>query len=311
MQISTNLLFERSSTQMNNVQNDLAKSQAQIAARKQVLNPSDAPDQAAAITRLKSVIARQDSYSATLDSVQTNLDNEDTILGNANDVLTRLKELAIQANSGTQSDTSRQAIAGEMKGLRNQLLSLANSQSTSGNFIFSGSRTRTQAFASQSDGSVVYQGDQSRTRGAVGEQLTITTNRPGTCAFVSVVRDNGSGATGVGFFQSIDDLVAGVWTKGVAAPDTAAIQRGITEMGSLQQGVVLARSESGSDSQVVQQQGTALDSTKLNLQTALSGIEDLDYASAITKMQQQMLSLQAAQNSFGKISQLSLFNYIK
>jgi flagellar hook-associated protein 3 FlgL len=36
----------------------------------------------------------------------------------------------------------------------------------------------------------------------------------------------------------------------------------------------------------------------------------LDYASAITKMNQQMLSLEAAQSSFAKVSKLSLFNFI-
>ena len=63
MQISTSYLFDRASKQMVNIQNDLAKSQQEIAAQKQVLNPSDAPNQAATITRLKSVIARQDTYT--------------------------------------------------------------------------------------------------------------------------------------------------------------------------------------------------------------------------------------------------------
>ena len=61
MQISTSLLFDRASVQMSGIQNDLAKSQAQITAQKQVLNPSDAPDQAAVISRLKSMIGKQDS----------------------------------------------------------------------------------------------------------------------------------------------------------------------------------------------------------------------------------------------------------
>jgi len=49
----------------------------------------------------------------------------------------------------------------------------------------------------------------------------------------------------------------------------------------------------------------------LNLKTTLSNVEDLDYAAAITKMNQQMLSLEAAQSSFAKMSQLNLFNYLK
>ncbi|MEY4029244.1 MAG: Flagellar hook-associated protein 3, partial [Bacteroidota bacterium] len=53
-----------------------------------------------------------------------------------------------------------------------------------------------------------------------------------------------------------------------------------------------------------------LQNKKLELIQWLSSIEDLDYTKAITKMNQQMMSLEAAQSSFAKISQLSLFNYI-
>jgi flagellar hook-associated protein 3 FlgL len=53
-----------------------------------------------------------------------------------------------------------------------------------------------------------------------------------------------------------------------------------------------------------------LDDTKITLKTALSKVEDLDMATAITQMQKQMVSLEAAQASFAKISQLSLFKYI-
>ena len=50
---------------------------------------------------------------------------------------------------------------------------------------------------------------------------------------------------------------------------------------------------------------------KSALRTALSKVEDLDMAAAITQMQKQMVSLEAAQASFAKVSQLNLFNYIK
>ena len=46
-------------------------------------------------------------------------------------------------------------------------------------------------------------------------------------------------------------------------------------------------------------------------QTALSSLQDLDYAEAATRLSQQMLILQAAQQSFVKMQNLSLFNYIQ
>jgi flagellar hook-associated protein 3 FlgL len=49
----------------------------------------------------------------------------------------------------------------------------------------------------------------------------------------------------------------------------------------------------------------------LRYQELLSNAEDLDYATAVTKLSAQMLSLEAAQASFAKISQLNLFNYLR
>lgn len=50
----------------------------------------------------------------------------------------------------------------------------------------------------------------------------------------------------------------------------------------------------------------------LNLQyeETLSRLQDLDYAEAITKLTREQMELQAAQQSFTRISQLSLFNYL-
>ncbi|HEN47369.1 MAG TPA: flagellar hook-associated protein 3, partial [Mizugakiibacter sp.] len=43
----------------------------------------------------------------------------------------------------------------------------------------------------------------------------------------------------------------------------------------------------------------------------LSGLTDLNYASAISKLNLQMMALQAAQQVYVKVQGLSLFNYVK
>jgi flagellar hook-associated protein 3 FlgL len=162
-------------------------------------------------------------------------------------------------------------------------------------------------FVETANGSPVYMGDQTRMNVRVGEQRSIPMNRTGTDAFVPVARaDINNRESGVGFFQVFDDLIAGLNdSKGTA------IRRGIGEIDALKQGVSLAQAQIGTNLNVVDQQSSVVEDTTLNLKTTLSSIEDLDYASAITKMNQQMLSLEAAQSSFAKISQLNLFNYIK
>lgn len=48
----------------------------------------------------------------------------------------------------------------------------------------------------------------------------------------------------------------------------------------------------------------------LELQTRLSSLQDVDYADAITKFNQQLAGIQAAQQVFTKVQGLSLFNYL-
>jgi flagellar hook-associated protein 3 FlgL len=310
MKVSTSIQFDRASTTMSKLQNELATSQAKISSQKQVLNPSDAPSQTATILRINSLIDRQTSYGKTIDSLQGRLDNENTTLSSASDVLIRIKELAIQANNGTQGVATRQIIATEMTGLRDQLLSLANSTDTTGNYIFAGSQVRTQPFSANSAGAVTYSGDQTRMRVEIGEQRTVPINRPGSNVFVRVVRSESDGSSsGVGFFQALDDLIAAVKTPG--ASGASGMKRGLTEVDALHQGLVLAQADAGTDMQVLAQQSVVLDDTKLNLKTVLSNVADLDMASALTQMQKQILSLEAAQSSFAKISQLTLFSYLR
>ena len=307
MKISTHLLFDRASTQMSTVQSNLTQTQAQLAQGKQIINASDAPNQAATIQRLKSILSRQDSYQSSLNTVKARLQGEDSTLQSVSELLIRAKEVAVQGANDTLNMGDRKALANEMQSLRDQMLSLANTRDSNGNFLFAGSRVKQPAFSETANGSPVYMGDQTRMNVRVGDQQNIPINRTGTDAFVPVARIDKDGATvGVGFFQVMDNLIAGLNTA-----NGSDIRRGAGELDNLQQGLSLAHAQVGTNLNMVDQQTAIIDDTTLNLKSTLSSIEDLDYASAITKMNQQMLSLEAAQASFAKVSQLNLFNYIK
>lgn len=58
------------------------------------------------------------------------------------------------------------------------------------------------------------------------------------------------------------------------------------------------------------QQSTNVD-LGLQLTTTLSQTRDLDYSEALTRMNQQLVALQAAQQSYVKVMGLSLFNYLR
>jgi flagellar hook-associated protein 3 FlgL len=222
-------------------------------------------------------------------------------------MLIRAKELSLQAVNGTLTAIDRKPLAMEMQSLRDEILSLANTKDNNGNFIYSGSKVKQAPFAVNANGSPDYQGDQTKMQVRVSEQLSIPLNRSGTDAFSTINRtapDNS--VSGVGFFQVLDDL-----TASINSSDSAGMQRGIGELDKLIDGVSLAHANVGTDLNVIDQQSSVIDDTVLNLKSTLSNVEDLDYTTAITKMNQQLLSLQAAQSSFAKISQLSLFDYIR
>ena len=292
---------------MSTVQSNLTQTQAQLAQGKQIINASDAPNQAATIQRMKSILSRQESYQSSLNTVKARLQGEDSTLQSVSELLIRAKEVAVQGANDTLNTGDRKALANEMQSLRDQMLSLANTRDSNGNFLFAGSRVKQPAFVETANGSPVYMGDQTRMNVRVGDQQNIPINRTGTDAFVPVARMDKDGTTvGVGFFQVMDNLIAGLNTA-----NGSDIRRGAGELDNLQQGLSLAHAQVGTNLNMVDQQTAIIDDTTLNLKSTLSSIEDLDYASAITKMNQQMLSLEAAQASFAKVSQLNLFNYIK
>jgi flagellar hook-associated protein 3 FlgL len=307
MKISTSFLFERATERMSTIQNKLATTQAQMAVGKQILSPSDAPDQAAAIQRLKGEVQRQESHMRTLDVAMRRYTAEETALSASNDVLIRMKELGLQAANDTMGPDDRKSVAVEMRALRDQLLSLGNTRDDSGNYLFSGTRVNTPAFAEDAKGAVVYQGDQTQTRIPAGVERSVQFTRAGTDVFSRVVRENPDKTkTSVGFFDALDQMVAGVENN-----QTNKIQQGIADLTQMHNSLTLSQAQNGSDQTVVQSQLDVLDETALRLKSTLSEIEDLDYAEAVTRMNKEMMALEAAMGSFAKISGLTLFDYIR
>lgn len=307
MEMSTNLFFDRAISQMGLTQDRLAQTQTQLSTAKQVIKPSDAPDKSSTISRLKSAIDRQESYVNTINAVKDKLSQQETAAENANSLLFRLKELTVQAANDTYSANDRKSIDIEVRQLRDQLLSLANTRDINGNYIFSGTRVGKLAFATDENGRVVYQGDQTISASNVGDQSRVDINRAGTMPFDKIVRTQADGKLDpVGFFEVIDDLSAALQSN-----TTRDISRAVGEISQLQVGLSDSLASIGAASNKVDNQASLAEEHKLRLKTLLSQVEDTDYTEAITRMNKDMLALEAAQSSFSKIAQMTLFDYIR
>ncbi len=306
MKVSTSQIFDRATTQMSAQQAKVSEMQTQLATGKQVLRPSDNPEQAALIQRLSTALNRQDVYESNIDSINSRLGAEESVLLAAEDVMQRIRELAVQASTDTVSSDGRQIIAAEVTALRDQLVSLANSTDVSGNYVFSGSMVRTLPFSENASGDLIYQGDQNRMLVDVSDQRQLALNRPGNEAFSSVLREVDGVSERVSFFAVIDDF-----STALKDNDQTQLQSSLAEVSDLTQNMAISIADVGSRLRIAESQLDSLTETKLRYQTLLSNAEDLDYATAITQLTSEIMSLEAGQSSFAKISQLSLFDYIR
>jgi flagellar hook-associated protein 3 FlgL len=114
-------------------------------------------------------------------------------------------------------------------------------------------------------------------------------------------------------FTTLQNLV-GALTSSSATGQTAAvntINRAIESLDQAQSNVSLVQAQVGSRLQMIDAQNSTNSNLSLQVQTSVSGLQDTNYASAATTLNQQIAALQAAQQSFARIKGLSLFNYIQ
>ena len=90
--------------------------------------------------------------------------------------------------------------------------------------------------------------------------------------------------------------------------DMATVLQQLDQAGDHLQSV---RAEVGARLSTIDGAQDTLADRKVELETTTSQLRDLDYAEAVSRMNQQLVGLQAAQASYSKIAQLSLFDYLR
>ncbi len=115
-------------------------------------------------------------------------------------------------------------------------------------------------------------------------------------------------------FTTVERLINAVETNITDDASRAVLTNGINEgLINLDQAIdniVSVRTQVGSRLSVIEKQVDTNDAFSLTLQETLAGIEDLDYAEALSRLSLEATTLEAAQQSFVRTQQLSLFNYL-
>ncbi len=115
-------------------------------------------------------------------------------------------------------------------------------------------------------------------------------------------------------FSTIDRLVTLTSTPTSSAADQAKLN---SELGGVlqqfSQGIdhlLSVRAEIGSRLSAIDVADQARETFGAENKRLLSELQDVDYADAVTRMNRELLALQAAQSSYARLAQLSLFNYL-
>jgi flagellar hook-associated protein 3 FlgL len=245
---------------------------------------------------------RLDNEMTTLEQIKKSTDNgykmsdqTDTVMNEFNTSMNRMRTLLVQSANDTNSETSRDAIAKELRGLEDNLKSLANT-SINGKYLFSGSATGTKPI----DDHGVYQGNDDSLNAFVGSHNQQQYNISGSELFLgeeasvkkemttNVVNENLIDNTKLTVDSQIRDLmgdkngvspnnnffyVRGTDTSGksfnekIVLSDTATIQNLLTEIEKLY-------STSGGPSLVT---ASLNDSGQITIQDRIPGSSKLDF----------------------------------
>ena len=294
MRISTAQYYKTNADQLQTRQNKVAEIQAKLGSGKQLLHPSENPSKADLISRLESGKERQAVYSKNVDAAQTRLTSEEAVLTSMTQIMQRITELTVQGGNDTLASEDRAVIAAEVKALRDELLNLANTQDINGNYIFSGNKVQAPAFVEGSSGVVTYNGDHGRLQINVSDVRRLSINTIGPELFSTAD------------FAALDDLV----TK-LNADNGSGIRSAISAVETINNKLTVSYGTMASRVAAIESQRTIIEDTELRIDELLLREDDLDYAEAVTELTQESVALQALQASFAKLSQLTLFNFIR
>ncbi|WP_194437041.1 flagellar hook-associated protein FlgL [Vibrio fluminensis] len=180
------------------VQNDLRRqenkvhhNQAQLASGKQLLKPSDDPLATHYIQNISQKSEQLDQYVDAIVLSRSRLEHNEIIISNAEDYVDEGKRTVMEMINGSLSPEDRQAKRREIEELFSHLLTLANTQDESGNYVFSGTKAKVQPFFSDKAGNISYSGDDYQRKMRISNSQEMPINYPGNKLFMEVANPFG------------------------------------------------------------------------------------------------------------------------
>jgi flagellar hook-associated protein 3 FlgL len=191
MRVTQNLEQTQFLAAINQLESNLSTTQNQISSGLSFTTASQNPVAAGLVTGYNQALAQSQQYDTNSNSAQGSLNTEDSALTQVQSALQSLRDLALEANSGTESSQGLSAIATQASQIQSSLLGLANTQDGSGNYIFGGYATQTQPFTLTATGAT-YNGDQGQRQVQIAAGQTVVIGDNGDLVFNQIKTGNGT-----------------------------------------------------------------------------------------------------------------------
>lgn len=308
MRISTAFAFESSLANLQRRQAQLSESQNQLTSGKRVTKASDDPSAMAAAERALAAGARADAHLRALAESRHAMQLTETALGDAGDLTQRARELLVAAGNATYTDSERATVAESLRGIRNDLLAIANRGDGAGRYLFGGQGSDAKPLR-DAPGGVVFDGASGQLNAAAGEVTPLSLD--GGQVFLEAPDPANPGAM-TSVFDTLDSAIDELLTAGRSSSDIAqTVSQGLAGMDAAQGNLSRWRALAGEALNRADGIESRLTQAKLDAARDRSEAEDLDMLTAISEFQSKQSGYDAALQTYSLVQRMSLFDYIK
>lgn len=167
------------------LQRNLARMESyatQLATGKLFQKPSENPAGVNKSMCYHTAISRNDRFLLNMNEARGWLEMTETALSQGVDALQRVRELAVNGANDTYSADERQAMAAEVNGIYEHLLTLCNTE-LNGLYLFGGHQTGEKPYRADASGQIYYYGDGGVRRQEISPHQEIIMNLSGDLAF--------------------------------------------------------------------------------------------------------------------------------
>lgn len=297
---------------LNTTTTRLQDLQVAVATGKKMNTASDNPAGVAPTlltrSRLGTANNHYDLNLAALDRLKA----QDTQMDQAENLINRAIELTVSAGNGTYGSYELDTMATEMHDLLDSMKSLANGQ-MDGKYFFSGFNDLTPPFADNpaydpvlDPRPLLYQGDYGEKELEISPDEYETVNFTGNAIFLGDMDNDGTTDAGQ---VDVFAVMAKV-EEAMRNNDSVGATSALSDLNTALEQISQSRSQMGVVANRIDRANENIQDVKIDLEEVLSRYEDADLIESITEMTQQEQALQAAMDVTGRLSKLSILDYL-